>query len=370
MRIVYLTDVNVDLHSGVLNKLNMQVEAWKNEGHEVHFISIESTPTILNNSLLKNVESLFICKSILGKFFFKSGGKYNFVNKILNRKRIQSYINALNPDIIYVREMIAFPFVKSFFKKIKGFKIMESNTVLKDEIKQYGKISQYVYRIYNHEMYSEMDGFVTVTDEISGEFNRFNKPCRTISNGIKFPSDNLQKERIATNDVPKIIFVGSPNQPWHGVDKFIQMASFNLKCEFHLVGPVLEDMSILPPNVIQHGYLDKTALSSLYSSIDIGVGSLALFRNKMREACPLKVREYLMNGLPIIIGYLDKDLTDCDFVLAIENEELGVEKNREKIEQFINRYYKRRVKYDDVRELISVEVKEKERMEFFSTFIP
>ena len=49
-------------------------------------------------------------------------------------------------------------------------------------------------------------------------------------------------------------------------------------------------------------------LDRLAETCDIGIGSLALFRNQMQEACTLKVREYWARGLPFVLGYDDSDL--------------------------------------------------------------
>jgi hypothetical protein len=49
-------------------------------------------------------------------------------------------------------------------------------------------------------------------------------------------------------------------------------------------------------------------LDDLVDKCHIGIGSLALFRNNMIEACTLKVREYWARGLPFVIGYDDTDL--------------------------------------------------------------
>ena len=55
----------------------------------------------------------------------------------------------------------------------------------------------------------------------------------------------------------------------------------------------------------------------------IGLGSMAFYRNKMFEACPLKVREYVASGLPVILPYADTAFREeCpEWVLRLPNEE-------------------------------------------------
>ena len=51
-------------------------------------------------------------------------------------------------------------------------------------------------------------------------------------------------------------------------------------------------------------------MDGLIEKCHVGIGSLALFRNSMKEACTLKVREYWARGLPFVVGYEDTDLKD------------------------------------------------------------
>ena len=64
---------------------------------------------------------------------------------------------------------------------------------------------------------------------------------------------------------------------------------------------------------------------AILASSDVALGTLALHRKGMSEAAPLKVREYLLRGIPVVIGYDDPDLADRPwFVLQLPNTESNV----------------------------------------------
>jgi hypothetical protein len=86
----------------------------------------------------------------------------------------------------------------------------------------------------------------------------------------------------------------------------------------------------------------------------------------MEEACPLKTRECLAYGVPMVLPYIDNDINnlDCDFLLKIPNKEDNMLTHGKIIRDFAYQMRGKRVK----RELIASlddEKKEAERLEFF-----
>ncbi len=121
---------------------------------------------------------------------------------------------------------------------------------------------------------------------------------------------------------------------WHGFDRIIrgiatyekdrmECANPSLPVRFVIVGDgperaVLEqlvnDMSITH-QVCFKGYQTGKALRELYSTAHIAVSSLGLHRQNLTLASPLKAREYLSMGLPIIFSHEDPDVPDtAEFV--------------------------------------------------------
>lgn len=67
-------------------------------------------------------------------------------------------------------------------------------------------------------------------------------------------------------------------------------------------------------------------LDEVLSGCHLAIGSLALHRSGLREACVLKVQEYTARGLPFIIAYDDPDLlAGLPWVLKIPADKSPVE---------------------------------------------
>ena len=74
------------------------------------------------------------------------------------------------------------------------------------------------------------------------------------------------------------------------------------------------------PLLRTHPWTEGAELSSLLVAADIGVGSLALDRNHMSEAQPMKIAAYLSLGLPVLINFRDIRLDpDAPFVAQIDS---------------------------------------------------
>ena len=70
------------------------------------------------------------------------------------------------------------------------------------------------------------------------------------------------------------------------------------------------------------------------SAADVAIGTLSLHTKQMEEACPLKVREYLAWGLPVIIGYKDTEFPapDTAFLLQLPNNPTNVHDHLDQID--------------------------------------
>ena len=86
----------------------------------------------------------------------------------------------------------------------------------------------------------------------------------------------------------------------------------------------------------------------------------------MQEACPLKVREYLGHGLPVVIAYEDTDFVGEQpwFLLRLPNRESNVADGIGAISTFLNDVRGRRVPRSDVADRIGSHVKERRRLDF------
>jgi hypothetical protein len=88
----------------------------------------------------------------------------------------------------------------------------------------------------------------------------------------------------------------------------------------------------------------------------------------MYEACPLKVREYLALGLPVIGAYRDTDIPDeSEYFLRLPNDAAPLAPHRETIAAWIDRWRGRRVPRAAIAHFDHL-AKEKRRLGFLERF--
>jgi glycosyltransferase involved in cell wall biosynthesis len=128
-------------------------------------------------------------------------------------------------------------------------------------------------------------------------------------NGISYDEPCIADRR--TGEVA-VLFVAHSFEPWHGVDLLIEAASrSDARVVIHLAGALAPAIAAAARKDVRfrvHGVLNPNAIGKLAEHCWIGLSSLALHRNSMVEACPLKSREYLRMGLPVYGSYRDPGL--------------------------------------------------------------
>lgn len=361
MKIAYIIDWNIISDSGVLNKVTAKIALWESEGHEVHLCIVSN-----------NTKKEFIPKNISHVSVFEQPEMKWFLHPTLKRYLGRSqaflhlfdYIKALHVDVIYFRQ------TRWYFPMDRIFKcaptIMEVNSDDLSEKRLSGsKLNEIVSSFGNKRLSKMMKGVVGVTNELTALYKNENIRSITISNGIKVNND---VPGYVKQSRPQLIFVGSPGQKWHGIEKVYEMAKRLPDFTFHVVG-IENTAAANYQNLIFHGYLNAEKLNKLYEIMDVGIGTLSLYVKKMSEACPLKVREYLSYGIPVILGYHDVDVADELFALNIGNYENNVVDHIDKIREFVNIFYGKRIDKALINPLIDIKLKEKRRLAFLQEFV-
>ncbi len=148
-------------------------------------------------------------------------------------------------------------------------------------------------------------------------------PCR--NSAPIWPAKNLNLVAVGT-----IAF-------WHGLDRMIEAIrtlkedpSIHFDVKFSIIGDGpdrerLQDLVLsydLSNNVKFLGMLYGEDLYEEYKKAHFGIGSLGWSRLGIDEASPLKVREYLAAGLPVIKATKDPDFTDEEkIILNVSHDE-------------------------------------------------
>lgn len=225
-------------------------------------------------------------------------------------------------DVILLRHSFYCPEEIFFIRRIKKPVILVHHTLEIPELKSIGGIKGIflaeLERFIGAHSLKLCSGIVAVTQEIAHheqsrvkrELNKFIYP-----NGIIFDRQVFPDGRFGL--VPEIAFICSSFVPWHGLDLLMDSicrAGRDLPFVLHLVGDLSEAQIELigdDPRIIVHGVCKKDYIEDLISKCWVGVGSFALHRKNMKQACTLKVREYLVSGLPVYSGH--EDIFDENF---------------------------------------------------------
>lgn len=123
-------------------------------------------------------------------------------------------------------------------------------------------------------------------------------------NGVFFDQSPVFDSRTK---VPELLFVAGHFASWHGLDLLLDdISSSSDQFVLHLIGDLSEDdhaRASVDKRIVLHGRLAADAIRKVAESCSLGLSSFALDRKGMTEACTLKVREYLVMGLPVYAGH-------------------------------------------------------------------
>jgi len=223
--------------------------------------------------------------------------------------------NAGKYDVIILRYPLGDPIIPLFFCKIKNFVTIHHTKELYEINPKTSLISRLQFNIETYVgkfILKRAMGVIGLTNEIlEYEFDRisnFKKPGIVSANGVDtsiYPHSIDQRTGII-----KLVVLCSKAYPWHGIDliKHELIKNNRADVELHVIGNL--DRTVLGEDkrVIYHGSVKPKELAKVLCQFDIGIGSLALHRNNMKEACILKTRDYLAAGLPVYATYKDSGL--------------------------------------------------------------
>ena len=180
----------------------------------------------------------------------------------------------------------------------------------------------YLEKKYGRYLLEKSMKIVGMTDEICKYEQKRSlnsqKPALTITNGISVKEITFTGFRPIKNRHLNIAMIASNLSQWHGVGRLIESAnqySGDYKITLHFIGNIKINTNKISNNSVNiecHGIKTDEALDKILQKMNIAVSTLALYKNKMGEACSLKTREYTARGLPFILAYDDKDLQYSD----------------------------------------------------------
>lgn len=352
MRIAFLATFDTGYEHGVLKKVTRQIRAWRKEGHEVKLFALSRC-----SQHWKGMADL------PSEIVTSARSRYHLFRSVKLLKPIMNW----QPDIVYLRFSLYYPLFEKIISSIPT--CLEINSYHLGDMKSVSKIFWLYHYMTRHRILSKARGMTCVTHEIAKKYCRYPQPKVVISNGIDLTE--YYQLPAPQNLSPKLVFIASSNSPWHGIDKIFWMARHFKHWEFNIIGAIgTKDIGReIPSNLVLHGLLGREQYQPLMASADIGIGTLALHRKEMNEACPLKVREYLAYGIPTLIGYRDTDfLEPAPYLLEIKNSVDNVQVEATKIEEFVEFWKGKRVAREEITHL-DTSSKERQRIDFIYKII-
>jgi glycosyltransferase involved in cell wall biosynthesis len=222
--------------------------------------------------------------------------------------------------------------------------VVELNTLDLAELRLRSRWRYWYARLARDTLLRAARGIVAVSQPIAedADVTRLRLPTVVVPNGIDL--DLHQPLPPASGPYPRLVFVGTPGAPWHGVDKIARLARIEPSWVIDVVGPDRDALIPRPPNVRMHGLLPSEKVLPILATADAAIGPLAFHRLGLISASPLKVAEYLAHGIPTIIAYHDERFPDGgDFLLEIPNAEDNVDSSINEIRAFVRAWMGRRV---------------------------
>lgn len=352
MRIAYLTmgfpDPS-DAANGIFRKVLGQMGYWRQAGHDVRWYALASNPNVSEELAAVPFTPLWAAPGHIARFRASPG---------IFRRLVEA-----KPDMVYMRFGSYYPRQTGLMQRVPTF--LELNS---DDLSEYRAMLPrpqfWFHQLTRGWTLNAAAGLVATTHAIARNFTQFNKPTLVMANSI----DMSQYERrpAPNNPNPRLIFIALNHAPWNGVESLLDLARAFPNWQVDVIGQTgLEKRDDVPPNIHLHGRLTKPQYDQLMHNADIAVGTMALHRKQMDEACPLKVREYFAYGLPMISAYTDTDFPQgAPFMLQLPNRENNILPHVAEIEAFVQAWKGKRVPYEAVKH-VDTPVKEAARLAFF-----
>lgn len=365
MKIAYVISTNSDKLNGIGNKVLNQVTSWIELGEDARILAFSHR----TGDRLSCVPG-----SVLGM-----GNPFG-IHILGKARRLIQYARALwilflwRPEVIYARAA-ELPHGSKLWKFLGARVICEINADMESQIEEDQKTgaidaaeAERRLRLWS-EALDYCDGVVSVSyqmDEVSRKFLR-GQPHTVVWNSIRFVPDNMIERSNQGNTLPKLCFVGAEDFSWNGVDKLRDFAKAAMgRLEFVVIGA--GDDSGFGENVAVHPYMEREEMLKVLAGCDVGLGTLALHRKGLDECSALKVRDYALLGMPMILAYKETPFVDRDlpeWVLEIENSESGLASSLDGVVTFAEQWKGKSFDPYQAGSFYDSGVVENRRLEFF-----
>jgi hypothetical protein len=353
VRIAYVCYWDAFRLDGVSKKILTQTGYWRSAGHTVEVFCLTPAPNTSTEAVLTQSRFPFASRS----------------QRLLATRRLARAVRRFEADLIYLRYDL---FLPPLWPVLAERPLVIELNEQPEEYDLRRRGARAYDRFSRRRLLGRAQGFVCVARELADApwLTQFGRPAAVIGNSVDvraFPS-----APIPDNVRVRGIFLGGPGLPWHGVDKIRVLAEALPEMDFDVIGPTATDLGgAIPSNVTVHGFLSRDEYEPLVNRADFAIGTLALHRQRIQETSPLKLREYLAYGIPMIVAHDDPDLTSQPswFVLRLPNSEENVAESCEVIRHWVAAVVGRRIPRETAENMVSTQVKEPQRLAFVEQFV-
>ncbi|MFY9100653.1 hypothetical protein OZY48_06370 [Aliarcobacter cryaerophilus] len=308
MKVLYVSSMR-DFFSGAKKQIKWEIEAAKNlkidwELRVIHDGKIENDnyevnpPKIFRNILLRNLFTWM--------YIIKIQKDYDV---IINRHI------TFDIFVVFLGWFVKNRFSVHHGKEVYGLKVVRKNWK--------GKIASFIESLTGYISLKQVKGCICVTEDIEKyQYKRAGIKTFLYPNGINVDDTLLFADNRNDKEI-NIAFVCSIFSEWHGLDLLIDNINKNkafIQCnniKIHLIGKIteknLKKIQEITENesiIYKYGHISQNEYESILEKCDIGLDSLALYREGLIEGSALKVREYLAGGLAVYSCYRDSALKE------------------------------------------------------------
>lgn len=359
MKIAYLGQMaDVSHETSIAKKIRDQLRAWRAAGHDCRYFALvpstrlwaglaaESAATLVprGSAWLRPFRSRALCRAIAD----------------------------WRPDLIYLRYAHHEAGLPALFARVPAVAEINSDDTFEYAL-TLGPAKNLYHRLTRRRILRSVAAFVPVTHELTRLVSPFSRRAEVVANSIDLGTVSPLPP-APSGPPPRLVFIGTARTPWHGLERIAELASLFPDWSVDIVGDSAETWHAgqggpVPPNLLLHGTLPRERYLPLLASATVALGTFGLYRKSMHEACPLKVREYLALGLPVIGGCADTDIPDgADYYLRLPNDSAPLAPHRDSIAAFAAAWRGRRVPRSAIAHLDTA-VKEARRLDFMASVV-
>lgn len=351
MRIAYLLTWSGGAWTGVFKKVADQVGAWQELGAEVGVFVASDAAGAPDWEAVPQVAHVQRYTSARASF--------------LVQRSLVSAVHDWAPDVTYVRTSPRQAVAADLLARLPHVIEIQTNDIV--EARGISTPRFLLTLATRRRCLSSASGLVFVSHELAAlpSYSGFTTKRVVIGNGI----DLARFQTLARTDSGRgitLAFMGLPGRAWHGLEDVFRLAQSRPDWTIDLIGPARADIPDLA-NIQAHGELTAAHYLPILARADAAISTLAWYVNDMNEASPLKSREYLALGLPVIGGYHDTDIPeDSPVYLRVDNRPGGILEALPRVEEFVSSWRGRRVTHADIA-FLDTRIKERERLDFLES---